>query len=144
MCWRIRYFIPASGLMEVCGICSPPPVFMPSSDILTPYSASCWASTFLSYSLQFALLSSLEAKRDSPSLSISTSADAGLSHLHLLDRVAHGSKRSISQELLAHHFSSNHCEERRKEPSVSSKWSEQPVTFLFPVQPIKITHCLDQ
>lgn len=29
-------------------------------------------------------------------------------HLHLLDRVAHGSKRSVSQELLAHHFSSNH------------------------------------
>lgn len=29
-------------------------------------------------------------------------------HLHLLDSVAHGSKWSISQELLAHHFSSNH------------------------------------
>lgn len=31
-------------------------------------------------------------------------------HLHLFDRVAHRSKRPVPQELLAHHFSSDHCE----------------------------------
>lgn len=33
-------------------------------------------------------------------------------HLHLLDCVAHRSKRPVPQELLAHHFSSDHCEGR--------------------------------
>lgn len=33
-------------------------------------------------------------------------------HLHLFDRVAHGSKRAVPQKLLAHHFGSDHCKYR--------------------------------
>lgn len=57
-------------------------------------------------------------------------------HLHLLDRVAHRSKRPVPQELLAHHFSSDHCEgeggrgERGGRSSVTLKRSQQTVRFL--------------
>lgn len=53
-------------------------------------------------------------------------------HLHLLDCVAHRSKRPVPQELLAHHFSSDHCEGRGggQRLSVTLKRSQQTVRFL--------------
>lgn len=38
-------------------------------------------------------------------------------YLHLLDSVAHRSKRSVPHQFLAHHLSTNHC--KRKEKLVS-------------------------
>lgn len=54
-------------------------------------------------------------------------------HLHLFDRVAHRSKRPVPQELLAHHFSPDHCEEGMgggQRSSVTLKRSQQTVRFL--------------
>lgn len=39
-------------------------------------------------------------------------------HLHLFDGVAHGSERTVVQQLLAHHFRPDHCKhtESRSDP----------------------------